>query len=418
MKKIVSVLSLASIFVAGLAFASGYRLPEQSVNSVSKAGANIASADHPDAAYFNPANMSWLVNGWLVEGDLQYVHLFSIDYEDSRTSDFDGSSNSENYLLPKLFFVSPTYNNLRIGFSITEPFGLESCWDDPYPATFSKKFSLEVIEFNPTVSYKINNTFSIAGGVRFLDSSATLYTDGIVGTYPGFGGIAASRYMTGDGNGWGYNLAISAKPDRNSNISVTYRSEVDLDLSGNVSMQTNFPFPTTVSTSGEVTVVTPAVLAISGSYTFWDKLTVDLTWDRTFWSAYEDLDFTYNTQIGGTLQNIYGVPIEKNFKDSNSYRIGFSYQTTKTITLMAGLGYDETPAPSDTLGFDLADSNAVLSSLGARYQITSQLDLGVGMFYGAKTSRTVNNLAEGGQVAGKFTNNSAYMCSVALTYKF
>ena len=413
MKKRISVLALASVFAAGSAYAAGYAIPEQSVDSVAKAGADIASANHADAAYFNPANMSWLDNAWMVEGDLDYIHLSSINYTDSRTSAYNGSSEQENFVPPTVFLVSPMYDNFRFGFSITEPYGLAERWDDPYPATFSSKFALEVFDYNPTVSYKINDIFSVSGGVRLLYSDATVSSSGVVGAYPGFGPITASRFVSGDATGWGYNLAASARPDKNSNISVTYRSEVDLDLSGNATMQTNFP-PTTVSTNGSVTVVTPAVLAVSGAYTFWDKLTVDLTYDRTFWSEYKNLDFTYATQINGVLYNAFGVAIPKNWEDSNTYRIGLTYKATNSVTLMAGFAYDQTPVPADTLGFELPDSNAYLFSGGARFQLTPQMDLGVAILYDMKSSRTVTN----NQVSGTFTDASALLGSVGLSYKF
>ena len=41
MKKTISVVALASVLAAGSAFASGYRIPEQSADSTAKAGANI-----------------------------------------------------------------------------------------------------------------------------------------------------------------------------------------------------------------------------------------------------------------------------------------------------------------------------------------------------------------------------------------
>ncbi len=73
MKKTISVVALASVLAAGSAFATGYRIPEQSADSVAKAGANIAGALGPDAAYYNPANMSWMGNeSWVVEGDLSH----------------------------------------------------------------------------------------------------------------------------------------------------------------------------------------------------------------------------------------------------------------------------------------------------------------------------------------------------------
>ena len=86
-------------------------------------------------------------------------------------SALNGSSKEENFLAPTIFMVSPDYNNFRFGFSITEPYGLAKRWDDTFPKTFAKKFDLKVFDINPTVSYKINNMFSVAGGVRLLYST-------------------------------------------------------------------------------------------------------------------------------------------------------------------------------------------------------------------------------------------------------
>ena len=421
MKKTISVLALASIFAAGTAFASAYRIPEQSVDSTAKAGADISSADHADAAYFNPANMSWLDNAWQVEGDLDYIHLSSINYADSRTSYFNGSSKEENFLAPTIFMVSPDFNNFRFGFSITEPYGLAKRWNDLYPSATAGKFELQVFDFNPTVSYKINKIFSVAGGIRLLYSTAEVASNasGLLSfeSIMGGGGPVSgpSRFMSGDATGWGYNLAVSARPNDKSNISVTYRSEVDLDLSGNVTIAGygGYGIPT-INTTGKVTVVAPAVLAVSGAYTF-DKLTVELTWDRTFWSEYKNLDFTYANPTANSLPGM-GL-VTKNWDDSNAYRLGLTYKATQVVTLMAGFAYDETPVPSDTLGFELPDSPAYLFSLGTRFKLTSQMDLGLAVLYDMKTSRSVN---EGHipAIDGKFTDASALLVSAGISYKF
>ena len=73
MKKKISVLALASLFVAGSAMASGWRIPEQSVDSTAKAGANIASSSRADASYYNPANMAWMEDTWHVQLDATYI---------------------------------------------------------------------------------------------------------------------------------------------------------------------------------------------------------------------------------------------------------------------------------------------------------------------------------------------------------
>jgi long-chain fatty acid transport protein len=409
MKKTISVLAVASVFAAGSAFASAYRIPEQSVDSVSKSGANIASAQHADASYFNPANMSWMENAWQVEADLDYIHLSSIKYTDARTSRYNGSSKEENFFAPTLFMVSPDFHNVRFGFSITEPYGLAKRWDDVFPRTFAEKFDLKVFDFNPTVSYKINKMFSVAGGIRLLYGQATTESNGSVAP-----GVTASRYMDGDTTAWGYNLAVSARPNDQSNISVTYRSDTTLNLKGDATLSTNVG-STTVNTKGNLKVDAPAVLAVSGAYTFLEKWTVELTWDRTFWSQYKNLDFDYETRITNpVLYSAFDVAKAKNWEDASAYRLGVTYKMNDVVSLMAGFAYDETPVPDATLGFELPDSDAYLLSLGSRFSITPKMDIGLGLLYDIKSERTVNN----GTINGKFKDASALLVSLGLSYKF
>ncbi len=228
MKKKISVLTLASIFAAGSAMASGWRIPEQSVDSTAKAGANIASSTRADTAYYNPANMAWMEDTWHAQLDATYIYLSKIDYDDKRGSDFDGESEAENFFVPTGFVVTPSYAGARFGLSITAPAGLSKQWKDPWPKTFAKEFSLEVIEVNPTVSYSFGDMVSIAAGPRMLYAKATVKSNG---TLPAPGaGVDFSRNMDGDTTEWGWNVALAVKPIEKLNISATYRSKVDLDF--------------------------------------------------------------------------------------------------------------------------------------------------------------------------------------------
>lgn len=409
MKKTLSALVLASLFIGSTVFASGYRIPEQSAESTATAGAHVASALGPDSVYYNPANMAWAENAWQGEVDLTYLHLTAIEYTDARSPGFNGDSETENFLLPTLFLLSPDYHNFRFGFSITEPYGLAKRWEQPYPKTFAQKFELKVIEFNPTVAYRFNEYISIGGGVRFLYNDAEVKSSGVITPT----GITASRDMDGDTTEWGYNLALSIKPNQQSNISVTYRSNVDLDFDGDATLSTNFG-PTTVYPDASVTVPAPAVLAIAGAYTF-DKLTVELEWDRTFWSEYETLAFSYDPPLTNpVLAKAFGTSVPKDWKDTNAFRIGLIYQVTEAVALMGGFAYDENPVPDDTLGFELPDSDAWLYSLGARFSLNKNMDLSVGLLYDYKEERSVTNSV----VDGTFEGASAFLVTTGFSYKF
>jgi len=408
MKKTITGAAVIALAVAGTAYGSGYRIPEQSVNAVAKAGANVAYTTGADTAYYNPANMSWLEDRGFLEGGAGWIRLKSISYADNRTSRFNGESDKEDFVLPTLFAVSPDYHNFRVGLSWTVPGGLSKEWRQPFPETIAKEFTLTVYELGVSGSYKINDMFSLAAGARAIYADATVRSSGMVAP-----GVTAGRDM--DGNTWefGYNIAASVRPLPLMDLSVTYRSKVDLDLEGDAHLVTSAG-PGVYNGSGAVSVPLPAVLSLAGSYTFFDQLTVELEYERTFWSRYDTLDFTYPAPLVNPVLNMaFDQPKNKGWDDSDTYRIGLSYDMKNAFTLMAGFAYDKTPIPDATLGFDLPDSDAYIYSLGVRYQANEHLNVGFGYLYDDKDDRSAVNRV----INGEFSGSGAHVVSFGLTYK-
>lgn len=386
---------------AGSALASGYRIPEQSVNSTARAGSYVAYTPSADAAYYNPANMSWLDNRWTLEADATWIHLSSIEYTD-KVAARSGETEKENFLVPTFFAVSPDYNNFRLGFSVTAPGGLSKRWQDAYPRSTAEEFTLKVFEANPTLSYKFCDRFSVAAGVRGV------YTDGKVKSNAG--GVYV-RDLSGDSLDAGYNVALTGRPVDDMNVSVTYRSKVDLSVEGDATMAS--PVNAKYSGFAAVEIPLPAILAAAVSYTFFDQLTVELEYDRTYWSDYEYLDFSYASPLAGYMYAAFDRPITKKWSDTDAWRLSLSYDMKNNFTLMAGIAIDENPVPSANLGFELPDSDAMLYSLGLRYKVNQNLELGVAYLYDDKESRTVSN----GTVNGTFEDAAAHLLTFGLTYK-
>ncbi len=408
MKKIIAGAAVIGLAVSGTACGAGYRIPEQSVNSVAKAGANVAYTRGADTAYSNPANMSWMEDRGFLEGDAEWIRLKSISYADNRSSFFNGESDKEDFVLPTFFAVSPDYHNFRVGFTYGVPGGLSKEWRQPFPKTFANEFTLKVFEFGVSGSYKINDMFSLAAGIRTIYADATVRSSGMVAP-----GVTASRDM--DGNTWevGYNLAASVRPTPEMNLSVTYRSKVDLDLEGDAYLATSAG-PGVYNGSGAVSVPLPAVLSLAGSYTFFDQLTVELEYERTFWSSYDNLDFTYPAPLANPVLNMaFDQPKSKNWDDSDTYRIGLTYDMKNDFTLMAGFAYDKTPIPDSTLAFDLPDSDACIYSFGVRYQANEHLNVGIGYLYDDKDDRSAVNHV----INGEFSGSGAHVVALGLTYK-
>ncbi|NOQ47395.1 MAG: porin [Desulfobulbaceae bacterium] len=408
MKKKIAVAGLSLMVAAGSAYGSGYRIPEQSVNSTALAGACVAYTPGADASYFNPANMSWLDDRGYLEAGLTWINSKAVKYTDNRTPAFNGESEMQNFLLPTFFAVSPDYHNFRVGLSFTYPGGLSRQWEQPYPRTFAEEFTLKTIELNPSLSYKFCNMFSAAAGVRGVYADGKVRSMGMTPT-----GVGLNRYMEGDTWEAGYNLALTARPVDNMNLAVTYRSKIDLDLEGDARLSITTG-PGAYDGDGAVSTPLPAVLAIAGSYTFFDQLTVELEYDRTYWSEYESLDFTYPTSLGNPVLTAYfDNPVPKNWDDSDTWRIGVSYDMKNSFTLMAGFAVDDNPVPDSALSFDLPESDAKAYSLGLRYQASEDLEIGIAYLYCDKEDRSAANSV----VDGRFEDSGAHLVTFGIAYK-
>jgi long-chain fatty acid transport protein len=405
MKKIL----LLSTLTGGMLFAGAYKLPEQSLNSMALGAAYVAHTTQADAAYFNPANMAFMGERQYVDGALTLIHLPSNTY--TLIAPYSGESEVENIVAPTMHYVSAPIGNIRWGVSVTVPGGLTKRWDTPYQKLYAEEFTLKNVEINPVFSYKINEQFAVGGGVRMVYSEGVVKSDGE--------NIAPlKRHMEGDTIEFGYNLAITYRPTEDINVAVTYRSNIDLEEEG----KANIWFGGVGKQyDASVTVPLPAALNIAISKTWNDTFTLEFDYERTYWSTYKNLDFNYNKALGNDILTAkFDDPIAKNWKDTNTFRIGATIVMNK-ISYMLGFAIDETPVPDKTIGFELPDSDAKIFSMGFRYQQTEQLSWGAAFLYDSKDSRSlIPGVAENEVLShgGTFDGGGAFLTTIGISYEF
>lgn len=392
--KHVVLLSVAAAAV----MAGGYKIPENSINSTALSAAYIANAHGADAAYFNPAAMVYNDDANMLEVDMTYIGLNSIDFSGT-TGDY--SSKEEKFFVPSFHFASKKLGDsgARAGLSVVVPAGLSKRWDNAVPKASAEEFTLETVEINPSIAVPINDTVSIGAGFRMIKSSGVVKSTYLV-----------SRDMDGSSTDFGYNLALMVKPTPELSLAATYRSNINLTIEGNAKLYSG----ATMVYNGDasVTIPDPAAFNFAAAYTF-GNTTVEAVFERTLWSSYDSLDFEYPVSIGG-LAPYFDDPKPKNWKDTNSYRLGVT-QKYDQWTAMAGIAYDETPVPESTLGYELPDSDAIIVSLGGRYQIDSRWNVGIAGLVDLKKSRDV---AQTGGINGEFSNARAYLVTAGIEYRF
>ena len=406
MKKI----ALLSLCASSVLMAGGYKIPEVSLNATALSSANIAHSSGADTAYYNPANMVFMENKHFLETDFTYIGLADINYDGTHTypASMGGAtvpvstkSKREDFFVPSLFYVSGNADGARFGFSVSTPAGLSKRWEDQPAKGTSQEFTLKTIELNPSIALPIGDDLSFALGVR------AIYASGVARGAPIDGALTQS--MRGNTVDFGYNIALAYKPTKDLEVGLTYRSKIDLNIEGDADLL-YAPAGFSGNYAVNLKVPVPAIFSAGVAYTFPSGTTVEFVYDRTFWHSYDILDFEYTSP---TAEFVFGTAKPKNWDDVNAYRIGIT-QKLDEFTLMCGIVMDETPIPSETLGYELPDSDSVSVSLGARYQLNEKINLGLSALYSFREDRRVSN----DTLTGEFTDSRALLISAGLEYKF
>ncbi len=387
-----------SVVASSVAIAGGYKIPEQSLNSMALSAAYVAHTTGADTNYFNPANMAFMdERKSYVEGGITLAHLPSNVY--TLIDPYSGESEAEDLLIPFLHYVSKPIGDFRWGVSLTVPGGLTKRWETLYQKSFAEEFTLKVIELNPSMSYKMADNFGIGGGVRLIYSEGVVKNDS----------PSLTTDMEGDTIEFGYNLAMTYKPTSDINLAVTYRSNIDIDEEGSATLYSgDTPL---YDGDASVSVPLPAALNVAVSKTWQNKFTLEFNYERTYWSQYESLKFN-------------GVPLPetaKNWKDTNTFRVGATIEMNNKITAMMAFAIDETPAPVETLGFELPDSDAKIFSMGFRYQQTEDISWGAAFLYDGKESITVPAGTNANPVlanGGGFSEGGAFLTTIGIAYEY
>ncbi|MCF6205850.1 MAG: outer membrane protein transport protein [Sulfurovum sp.] len=413
MKKMMNGLALSTA-VSTMVVAGGYKIPEQSLNSMALGAAYVAHTSGADTAYYNPANMAFMKDKQYVEGGVTLATLPPVEY--TLQAPYSGQSKRENIVIPNFHYVANAIGDFRWGVSLTAPAGLSKRWDTPFQKAYAEEFTLKVIELSPSFSYKVADNFSVGGGVRIIYSEGIVKSNSSDATLYGFP-VDIARDMNGDTFEFGYNLAMTYKPTEDIILAATYRSKVDLDEKGSATLYANGNV--VYDGSSDVSIPLPAALNLSISKT-WDKtFTLEFNYERTFWSAYKSLDFNYGSSIGA-LSVFFDDPIDKSWKDTNTYRLGATMLFDR-LTLMMGFAIDETPVPDKTIGFELPDSDAKVVTVGFRYQQNENLSWGAAFLYDSKEPRSLCGANADNPVinnGGSFSGGGAYLTTVGMAYEF
>lgn len=404
---------ISSLFLTtmmpSLASAAGFALIETNARGQGNAYAG-AAAYTPDAStiFFNPAGMMGLDEDQLVLAshiilpESSFTNNGSVNAAAVGGTPISGGNDDGGFdaFVPNLYWVKNIDEDMKFGLGINAPFGLAIKYDDTWVGRYHAVVSdLQVLNFNPSMAYQLNDTVAIGGGLDFMVADVILSQAidfaAVLGQTPnsddGFVELTGDNF---DDVAVGFNFGLLFDVNYETDIGVAYRSEVDIDVKGDA----NFTVPASaallvangqfIDTGLTAGITLPQSLSVSIAHQQ-DKITylADITWIG--WSSFDELRIKFDNPLQAD-----GLTTE-NWDDTMRYSFGIDYQYNPNMVLRTGIALDETPVPSaERRTPRLPGNDRTWLSFGLSYEIDNAFSVDVGYSHLFFDDTQINNELE------------------------
>lgn len=401
-----AVLAALSAGAAG-SFAGGFGIGTQSGSGTGNAFAGGAAvADDASVVWSNPAGMTALPTGYHVTGALHMLRP-SFKFRNTASSGAfnlpgagDGGDGGDWNFVPNGFFAMSITPDLRFGVALNVPFGLKTDYDAGWRGQLlALKSEIKTVNLQPSVAYKVNNSFSIGAGVSVQRIEAELTNAA---------GALGIANLSADDWGVGFNIGATFQPAASTRIGLHYRSAIKYKLSGSATFSGNALANSPVSADLKVPdstslsvlhAVSPSVeLMADVTYTGWDKVQ-RLVVLRPNGTTLTTLDFLWD----------------------NTWRVGvgMNYRLNPSTKLRFGLAHDETPTNDQTRTPRLPDQSRTWAALGVQWKPSKQGTLEIAYAHEFVRDAAINATSPPapGTLVGTF-KNKADIISIQYSHSF
>ena len=417
-----TTLGLALGLASSQLLAAGFALNEQSISGMGTGFAGrSSSADDASTVFGNPAGMSRLKREQISGGAAAVIAKTDID---NGRGTFGGSNDGDMVPVvgvPMGYYVKPIDDHWAFGLGVYVPFGLVTDYEKGFAGRYwGDKSHVQVVTFQPTVSYAFNDKVSIGFGptINRIDGELTSAT--LNAATPGRNDGKVK--IEGDDTAIGFNAGILVQATDTTRLGLTYHSKVDYKLKGKTKIEgSGFgPFGGQ-KYDASLDISTPESVDFSITQQIDENWTVyaGSTWTR--WSRLQDI--TVNNDgvpalLGGSAGPIGTFSEEQNWHDTWAHAIGASYKVNKEWTLRTGFSVDQSPTNNVNRSPRIPTGDRKIISFGAGWSPTDDLTIDVAYSYLREEAVKVNNSNDRGQTYNAKYENWANGFGVGATYRF
>ena len=384
------ILMTMALTAGVMAYAGGFRVSLQGVKQLAMAHTS-AHAEDASVAFFNPAGISFIPSKLSVAAGGFGVSN-KITFQNTSTLQQTETDNP----LGTPIYAAVAYkvlDNLSLGFSFSTPFGSTIEWPTGWEgAEMVEKLELKSYFFQPMVSVKLAPWASFG--------ASYIYAKGKVDWTKRVTQLGGSLNLLDDeATGHGFGFGFYFQPDSQWDVSVAYRSPVDMKAENgkatfNIS-QALYPNIGLAATGGvdnfKATLPLVDEITLGATYKVTPKWLVSADFNYHGWERYNKLTLDFaNAPVGNQASDPTILVAPKNFKNAKTFRVGTQYMINDMIAARAGWYYDESPYSDENFIPETPsfDNYVVTAGVGLKF---NKLGVDLSGAYAMPQSRNVNN---------------------------
>ena len=351
-------------------FAGGYRVALQGQKALGMGHTGVAMTESSEVVFFNPAAMTFLENDLDISAGVTLIDSV-IKYQNQTANT---SAETDNPIgTPVSFYISQRHDEkLSYGLGVYTPYGNTVEWDKDWAGShLVNNIELSAIYIQPTISYKLSDEYSFGFGPTIVSGTVEFNRNLSTSLIDANGDRSNVTIKASGVTAIGYNLGFLAKPSKELSVGISYRSKVDLKARDESADFENIPVSlqnTYYDTTFSADLVLPAELTVGISYELGANTVLAFDINRTYWSAYKNLDVQFNNGTPSSLN-------PRNYKDANIFRFGVQHKMDDDLILRGGVYFDNSPINDGYFTPETARNDAMGLTVGASYKISKRMEL-------------------------------------------
>jgi long-chain fatty acid transport protein len=413
-KLLAGTLGVAAVLAAQTVFGAGFGIYEGSARGNAMGTEVTADPASPSVLYNNAAGMTEL-EGTQVEAGATFIRPHATVSTLTPAGAAENKAASKWWVPPHAYATHQINDKIWMGVGVFSRFGLGVDYKDNWPGRYNvQEATIESIDINPSVAFKVTDSLSLAAGLRAEWFDFELYRAIPTGTP--FVDPDLQMHLKGDSWGMGYNLGAFFKATDWLSFGLAYDSRVQQEVEGDYSV--THPLGMKIGQGdGGGDITTPGIIRLGTSVKATDKLKLNAGIVYTMWSSYDQLAIDFNPALLGKVPRSV---TEKDWEDVFRFQVGAEYALSEAWALRAGYIFDETPDSGSHVDYIVPANDRNLFSLGMGYKKGDFFcDLAYTYLYIYDRDFVVSQerAQTEGVLPGSFGDGDAHMITVSAGYK-